>query len=160
LRFLRFVCALIFAVKMDSQDLTEHVESLSAWNPSVAEVPHLREERIRRLQGSYVMAEDSLKTRHSIHQRGMSRSVGISGVRRSSPRMQTMTSTRCLPAVWRTDLGVKFAPLLPTGSMTFKALHFIARYLREVLFAEWYDSGQGMPHFDSSGLRSGGIFPL
>jgi len=37
--------------------------------------------------------------------------------------------------------------LLPTGPMTFKALHYIARYLREVLFGEWYTSSNGMPHF-------------
>jgi hypothetical protein len=45
------------------------------------------------------------------------------------------------------DLGVKFAPLLPTGPMTFKALHYIARYLKEVLLAEWYSSDKGMSHF-------------
>lgn len=37
-----------------------------------------------------------------------------------------------------TDLGVKFFPQLPNGPMTFKALHFIARYLKEVLFGEYY----------------------
>ena len=46
-----------------------------------------------------------------------------------------------------TDLGVKFAPLLPNGPMTFKALHYIARYLREVLLGEWYSQDKGMPHF-------------
>lgn len=46
-----------------------------------------------------------------------------------------------------TDLGVCFANLLPTGPMTFKALHYIARYMREVLFAEWYANDKGMPHF-------------
>jgi hypothetical protein len=47
-----------------------------------------------------------------------------------------------------TDLGVLFAgSLLPTGPMTFKALHYIARYMREVLFAEWYSADKGMPHF-------------
>lgn len=46
-----------------------------------------------------------------------------------------------------TDLGVLFAPLLPTGPMTFKALGYVSRYMREVLFAEWYEQGKGMPHF-------------
>jgi hypothetical protein len=47
-----------------------------------------------------------------------------------------------------TDLGVLFpGSLLPTGPMTFKALHYIARYMREVLFAEWFSSDKGMPHF-------------
>lgn len=45
------------------------------------------------------------------------------------------------------DLGVNFAgKILPTGPMTFKALHYLARHLREVLFAEWYSSDKGMPH--------------
>jgi hypothetical protein len=46
-----------------------------------------------------------------------------------------------------TDLGVLFAPLLPTGPMTFKALSYISRYMREVLFAEWYAQDKGMRHF-------------
>lgn len=45
------------------------------------------------------------------------------------------------------DLGVNFAgAILPTGPMSFKALHYIARVLREQLFAEWYASDKGMPH--------------
>jgi hypothetical protein len=45
------------------------------------------------------------------------------------------------------DLGVKFANVLPTGPMTFKALHYIARHMREVLFADWFANDKGMPHF-------------
>lgn len=40
-----------------------------------------------------------------------------------------------------TDLGVKFFPQLPNGPMTFKALHYIARYLKEVLFGDYYNDG-------------------
>ena len=52
-----------------------------------------------------------------------------------------------------TDLGVKFAPLLPTGPMTFKALHYIARYLREVLFGEWYSQDRACLTSASSAAR-------
>lgn len=45
------------------------------------------------------------------------------------------------------DLGVQFVPLLPTGPMTFKALQYIAHYMRDVLLAEWYSQDKGMPHF-------------
>lgn len=47
-----------------------------------------------------------------------------------------------------TDIGVKFAPILPTGAVTFKAVHAISRYLKENLFAEMFDaSGEGQMHF-------------
>jgi len=46
-----------------------------------------------------------------------------------------------------TDLGVQFAPLLPTGPLSFKALHYVTRFVKEALFASMFDSeGKGMPH--------------
>ncbi len=46
------------------------------------------------------------------------------------------------------DMGVNFAPLTPTGPLSFKALHAVARHLKEALFAEMFDAnGKGMPHF-------------
>lgn len=44
------------------------------------------------------------------------------------------------------DIGVKFAPLTPTGELSFKALHKVARYLREVLLADPFSNG-GVEHF-------------
>ena len=47
-----------------------------------------------------------------------------------------------------TDIGVKFAPLLPTGPISFKALHYLARYLKENLFADMFEAGgEGQSHF-------------
>jgi hypothetical protein len=43
-----------------------------------------------------------------------------------------------------TDVGVIFAgngTLLPTGQITFKALHVIARYLKDALFADMFPAG-------------------
>ena len=46
-----------------------------------------------------------------------------------------------------TDLGVQFAPLNPTGPLSFKALHYVTRFVKEALFASMFDSeGKGMPH--------------
>jgi hypothetical protein len=50
-----------------------------------------------------------------------------------------------------TDVGVKFTPLNPTGPVSFKALHTIARYMKEALFAETFGDGQkGMFRFIGS----------
>ncbi len=47
-----------------------------------------------------------------------------------------------------TDIGVKFAPVLPTGPLSFKALHYLARFLKENLFADMFDAnGEGQMNF-------------
>lgn len=45
------------------------------------------------------------------------------------------------------DTGIDFAAgLLPTGPMSFKALHALTRYVKEALFGEFFtDGGKGMP---------------
>lgn len=40
-----------------------------------------------------------------------------------------------------TTIGVKFAPVLPTGPLSFKALSYLSRYMKEVLFAEMFPAG-------------------
>lgn len=100
-------------------------------------------------KGSYMAAEDSLKKlivqyvnadiRAQLYLRSASKFVAAAGYDFDS--------------IWtggnETDLGVKFANVLPTGPMTFKALHYIARHMREVLLADWFsgDGNKGMPHF-------------
>jgi hypothetical protein len=98
-------------------------------------------------KGSYVAAEDSLKklivqyvnsdVRAQLYLRSASKFVAANGYDFDS--------------IWtggtETDLGVKFANVLPTGPMTFKALHYIARHMKEVLFADWFANDKGMPHF-------------
>jgi len=50
-----------------------------------------------------------------------------------------------------TDVGVKFTPLNPTGPVSFKAVHAIARYMKEALFAETFGEGsKGMFRFIGS----------
>lgn len=46
------------------------------------------------------------------------------------------------------NVGVLFANTLPNTPLTFKALHFLARYLKEVLWADMYPSdGKAQEHF-------------
>jgi len=46
-----------------------------------------------------------------------------------------------------TDVGVKFAPILPTGPISFKALQYLVRYVKENLFAEMFEAGgEGQMH--------------
>jgi hypothetical protein len=46
------------------------------------------------------------------------------------------------------DVGILFAPVAPTGPLSFKALHTVARFLKEALFAEMFPaSDKGQPHF-------------
>lgn len=45
------------------------------------------------------------------------------------------------------DIGIKFAPVNPTGELSFKALHKVVRYLREVLLADPFSGGNAGEHF-------------
>jgi hypothetical protein len=143
-----FVCDTEICGQQGSQDLTDTVdftlrlESLRGRGPNICV-----KQGYAAFKGSYVMAEDSLKKaviqyinadiRAQLYLRGASKFVANSGYDFNS----------LFTGGLETDLGVQFAPLAPTGPLTFKALHYIARYMREVLFAEWYSQDGGMPHF-------------
>jgi hypothetical protein len=45
------------------------------------------------------------------------------------------------------DIGVKFADVVPTGEVSFKAVHKVARHLREHLLAESFSGGNVGEHF-------------
>lgn len=92
-------------------------------------------------KGSYLMAEDSLQklivqyinadTRAQLYLKSASKFNATAGY--SFDDLFTGGS--------ETDIGVKFAPLLPTGPLSFKALHYLARYAKEALFAEQFPAG-------------------
>lgn len=143
-----FVCDTDICGTVGIQDLTDatnftaRLESKRGFGPRIC---------VRKgyaaFRGSYMAAEDSLKklitqyvnadVRAQLYLRSASKFVAANGYDFQS--LWTGGS--------ETDLGVKFANVLPTGPMTFKALHYLARYMREVLFAEWFASDKGMPHF-------------
>jgi hypothetical protein len=128
--------------KTDTIDFNVELESFRGRGPNVCV-----KKGYSAFKGSYESAEDSLKklivqyinadVRAQLYLRGASKF--------------TANANYDFASLWtggsETDLGVQFAPLLPTGPMTFKALQYLAGYLREVLFGEWYSSSNGMPHF-------------
>jgi len=143
-----FVCDTEICGQAGHQDLTDTVEFNLRLESFRGRGPNICVKKgFAAFKGSYVMAEDSLKKlitqyvnadiRAQLYLRSASKFVANANYDFNS--LFTGGS--------ETTLGVNFAPLLPTGPMTFKALHYIARYLREVLFGEWYPSDKGMPHF-------------
>jgi hypothetical protein len=98
-------------------------------------------------KSSYLSAEDSLRKlvtqyvnadiRAQLYLRSASKFNAVSGYDFDS----------LFTGGTETDLGVQFAPLLPTGPLSFKALHYVTRFVKEALFASMFDSeGKGMPH--------------
>jgi hypothetical protein len=143
-----FVCDTDICGQQGAQDLTDVVEFTTRLESFRGRGPNICVKKgYAAFKGSYVMAEDSIKKlmvqyinadiRAQLYLRSASKFTAAGGYDFNS--LFTGGS--------ETDLGVQFAPILPTGPMTFKALHYIARYMREVLFAEWYSSDKGMPHF-------------
>lgn len=143
-----FLCDTEICGNLGHQDLTDTVEFAVQLESFRGRGPNICIKKgYSAFKGSYIMAEDSLKKlitqyinadiRAQLYLRSASKFTANAGYDFNS--LFTGGS--------ETDLGVNFAPLLPTGPMTFKALHYIARYMREVLFAEWYSQSEGMPHF-------------
>lgn len=144
----QFVCDTELCGNLGHQDLTDTIELNVRLESFRGRGPNICVKKgYSAFKGSYTMAEDSLKklitqyinadVRAQLYLRSGSKFTANAGYDFNS---LFTGGSEC-------DLGVKFAPLLPTGPMTFKALHYIARYLREVLFGEWYSSEGGMPHF-------------
>lgn len=98
-------------------------------------------------KGAYIQAENSLKTLITQY---INADIRAQLYRRSASKF-VANSTYDFDSLFtgglETTLGVKFAPILPDAAMSFKALHYVGRYLREVLLADWFETGGGMPHF-------------
>lgn len=128
--------------QVDVVDFTARLESFRGRGPRIC-----MKKGYAAFKGSYVMAEDSLK---KLITQYINADVRAQLYLRSASKF-TAAAGYDFDSIWtggsETDLGVKFAPILPTGPMTFKALHYIARYLREVLFAEWFSNDKGAGHF-------------
>lgn len=123
----------------DAIDFTARLESKRGKGPRVCV-----KKGFSAYKTSYLTAEDSLKklvtqyinadVRAQLYLRSASKFVAAAGYDFDS----LFTGGN------ETDIGVKFAPLLPNGPISFKALHYIARYLKENLFAEGFEnSGSG-----------------
>ncbi len=92
-------------------------------------------------KGSYLTAEDSLQKllvqymnadiRFQLYSKSASKFMATAGY--SFEDLFTGGA--------ETNIGVKFAPVLPTGPLSFKALSYLARYMKEALFAEMFPAG-------------------
>lgn len=143
-----FVCDVDLCGQLGHQDLTDTVEFTTQLESFRGRGPNICVKKgYASFKGSYSMAEDSMK---KLVTQYINADVRAQLYKRSASKF-TANANYDFDSLWtggnETDLGVQFAPLLPTGPMTFKALHYIARYIREVLFAEWYSQGGDMPHF-------------
>jgi hypothetical protein len=127
----------------DSIDFTARLESKRGKGPRVCV-----KKGYSSYKTTYLAAEDSLKklvtqyinadTRAQLYLRSASKFTAVAGYDFNS----------LFTGGAETDIGVKFAPILPTGPVSFKALHYLARYLKENLFADMFDaSGQGQMNF-------------
>jgi len=143
-----FVCDIDLCGTTGHQDLTDAINFTTKLESFRGRGPNICVKKgYAAFKGSYVAAEDSLR---KLVTQYINADIRAQLYLRSASKF-TANANYDFNSLWtggfETDLGVQFAPLLPTGPMTFKALHYIARYMREVLFAEWFEAGQGMPHF-------------
>lgn len=144
-----FVCDTDLCGTQGAQDLTDAINYISRLESKRGKGPRVCVKKgYAAFKTSYLASEDALKKlvtqyinsdiRAQLYLRSASKFTAVSGYDFDS----------LFTGGTETDIGVKFAPLLPTGPMSFKALHFIARFIKENLFAEMFDAeGKGMPHF-------------
>ncbi len=143
-----FVCDTEICGQNGLQDLTDVIEHNVRLESKRGRGPNICVKKgYAAFKSSYTMAEDSLK---KLVTQYINADIRAQLYLRSASKF-TANADYDFESLFTggndTDVGVKFAPLLPTGPMTFKALHYIARYLKEVLFGEFYSSEKGMPHF-------------
>jgi len=143
-----FVCDTEICGQVGHQDLTDTVdftlrlESFRGRGPNICV-----KQGYAAFKGSYSMAEDSLK---KLVTQYINSDIRAQLYLRSASKFTANANydfNSLFSGGSECNLGVQFNPLLPTGPMTFKALHYIARYMREVLLAEWFSADKGMPHF-------------
>lgn len=144
-----FVCDTELCGTQGTQDLTDSVDFTARLESKRGKGPRVCVKKgYASYKTSYLAAEDSLKklvtqyinadVRAQLYLRSASKFNAVAGYDFDS----------LFTGGTETDIGVKFAPLLPTGPVSFKALHYLARFMKENLFADMFESnGEGMPNF-------------
>jgi hypothetical protein len=145
-----FVCDTDLCGTQGLQDLTDAIDFTARLESKRGKGPRVCVKKgFAAYKTSYLSAEDSLKklvtqyinadVRAQLYLRSASKFNAVAGYDFDS----LFTGGN------ETDIGVKFAgALLPTGPISFKALHYLARYMKENLFAEMFESGgEGQAHF-------------
>lgn len=144
-----FVCDTDLCGTAGLQDLTDSIDFTARLESKRGKGPRIcMKKGYSSYRTAYVAAEDSLKKlvtqyinadiRAQLYLRSASKFNAVAGYDFDS----------LFTGGQETDIGVKFAPILPTGPVSFKAIHAIARYLKENLFADMFDAnGEGQMHF-------------
>lgn len=144
-----FVCDTDLCGTQGLQDLTDAVDFTARLESKRGKGPRVCVKKgYAAYKTSYLSAEDSLKKlvtqyinsdiRAQLYLRSASKFNAVAGYDFDS----------IFVGGTETDIGVKFAPLLPTGPINFKSIHYLARYLKENLFADMFDAnGEGQMHF-------------
>ena len=152
----QFVCETELCGTLGHQDLTDTIEFTTRLEGFRGRGPNICvKQGYAAFKGSYLMAEDSMRklitqyinadVRAQLYLRSASKFVANANYDFDS--LFTGGS--------ETDLGVKFAQgILPSGPMSFQALSYLAEHMRETLFAEWFSSDKGMPHFRFIGSQA------
>lgn len=130
----------------DAVDFTARLESKRGFGPRVCV-----KKGYAAFKSSYLAAEDSMK---KLITQYINSDIRAQLYLRSASKFNATAGydfTSLFTGGNETDVGVTFAPLLPTGPVSFKSVHTIARYLKEALFAETFGDGQkGMFRFIGS----------
>jgi hypothetical protein len=144
-----FVCDTDLCGTQGLQDLTDSIDFTARLESKRGKGPRVCVKKgYASYKTAYLAAEDSLKklttqyinadVRAQMYLRSASKFSAVAGYDFNS----------LFTGGTESDIGVKFAPILPTGPMSFKALHYLARYLKENLFADQFEAGgQGQAHF-------------
>jgi len=144
-----FVCDQDLCGTQGLQDLSDSIDFTACLESKRGKGPRVCVKKgFASYKSSYLSAEDSLKklvtqyinadVRAQLYLRSASKFTAVAGYDFNS----------LFTGGTETDLGVKFAPILPTGGVSFKALHYLARYMKENLFADMFDaSGEGQGNF-------------
>lgn len=144
-----FVCDIDLCGQVGLQDLTDAIEYTTKLESKRGFGPRVCVKKgYAAFKSSYLAAEDSMK---KLVTQYVNSDVRAQLYLRSASKFTAAVGydfTSLFTGGNETDIGVQFAPILPTGPMSFKALHYIARYIKENLFAEMFDAGgKGMAHF-------------
>jgi hypothetical protein len=126
----------------DTVEFTYQLETKRGFGPRVC-----MKKGYSAYKDSYVMAEDSLK---KLIVQYMNADIRAQLYLRSASKFNA-TAGYCFEDLFtggeHTDVGVKFAPVIPTGPLSFKALQVLLRYVSEALYPDKFEAGgKGQMH--------------
>lgn len=144
-----FVCDTDLCGTQGLQDLTDAIDMTARLESKRGKGPRVcLKKGYSSYKTAYLAAEDSLK---KLVTQYMNADIRAQMYLRSASKFNAVANydfNSLFTGGTESDIGVKFAPLLPTGAISFKAIHALARYLKESLFADMFEAGgEGQAHF-------------